>query len=59
MEQVVGMILKIIKLHARKLAGSDLKDAVLAIPPSWGWRSKMALINAAYIADLSILGLIN
>jgi molecular chaperone DnaK (HSP70) len=53
------MILKNIKLHASKQAGSDIKDAVLAIPPSWGWRSKMALINAAYIADLSILGLIN
>jgi molecular chaperone DnaK (HSP70) len=59
LEQLVGMILKNIKLHANHQAGSDIKDAVLAIPPSWGWKSKMALINAASIADLSVLGLIN
>jgi molecular chaperone DnaK (HSP70) len=53
------MILKNVKLHASHQAGSDIKDAVLSIPPNWGWRSKMALINAANIADLSILGLIN
>jgi len=59
LEQLVGMILKNIKLHASNQAGSDIKDAVLAIPPSWGWKSKMALINAANIAELSVLGLIN
>lgn len=59
LEQLVGMILKNIKLHASHQAGSDIKDAVLSVPPNWGWKSKMALINAANIADLSILGLIN
>ncbi len=53
------MILKDIKFHASRQAGSDIKDSVLAIPPSWGWKSKMALINAANIAELSVLGLIN
>lgn len=53
------MILKSVKLQASQQAGSDIKDAVLAVPPNWGWKSKMALINAAHIADLSILGLIN
>jgi hypothetical protein len=31
----------------------------MAIPANWGWKAKMALVNAASIADLSILGLIN
>jgi len=53
------MILKSIKTHASAQAGSEIKDAVLSIPASWGWKSKTALINAAQIADLSILGLIN
>lgn len=53
------MILKNIKFHASNQAGSEIKDSVLAIPPNWGWKSKMALINAAHIADLSILALIN
>lgn len=53
------MILKNIKLHATQQAGSEIKDAVLAIPANWGWKSKMALINAASIADLSILALAN
>jgi len=53
------MILKNIKLHAGNQAGSNIKDCVLSIPPSWGWKSKIALINAAYIADLHVLGLIN
>lgn len=46
-------------MQASHQAGSDIKDAVLAVPANWGWKSKMALVNAAHIADLSILGLIN
>lgn len=53
------MILKNIKAHASRQAGSDIKDTVLSIPPNWGWKAKMALINAASIADMSVLGLIN
>jgi hypoxia up-regulated 1 len=53
------MILKNIKLHASHQAGSDIKDCVISIPPNWGWKSKITLINAAYIADLHVLGLIN
>ena len=53
------MILKNVKLHASVQAGSDIKDTVLSIPSSWGWRSKMALLNAASIAELSVLGLVN
>lgn len=32
---------------------------MLSIPANWGWKAKLALINAAHIADLSVLGLIN
>jgi hypothetical protein len=32
---------------------------VLSIPANWGWKAKLVLINAAHIADLSVLGLIN
>lgn len=53
------MILRNIKLHASNQAGSDIKDTVLAVPANWGWKSRMTLINAANIAELSVLGLIN
>ena len=53
------MILKSIKLHASLQANSQIKDTVLAIPANWGWKAKTALINAAAIAELYVLGLIN
>jgi len=53
------MILKNIKLHAINQAGSEIKDCVLAVPASWEWKSKLALINAAGIAGLNVLGLVN
>ena len=53
------MILKNIKKYSSQQAGSDIKDAVITGPPHWGFKAKFALINAAYLADLSVLGLIN
>jgi molecular chaperone DnaK (HSP70) len=53
------MIIKNIKILASQQAESDIKDCVFSIPPNWGWKAKMALINAANIADLSVLGLVN
>jgi hypoxia up-regulated 1 len=53
------MILKNLKKLGNIQAGSDIKDAVLAIPANWGFKAKMSLVNAAYLADLSILGIIN
>lgn len=53
------MILKNIKIHASHQAGTDIKDVVLSIPANWGFKAKMSLVNAAYLADLSVLGLIN
>ena len=53
------MILKNIKKYSSGQAGSDIKDAVLTVPAHWGFKSRIALVNAASIADLSVLGLIN
>lgn len=53
------MILKNVKKYSSQQAGSDIKDAVLTVPAHWGFKAKFAFINAAYLADLSILGLIN
>ena len=59
LEQLVGMILKNIKKYGSAQAGSDLKDAVLTVPAHWGFKSRLTLVNAAAIADLNVLGLIN
>lgn len=59
LEQVVGMILKNIKVLASHQAGTDIRDVVLSVPSNWGFKAKTSLVNAANLADLSVLGLIN
>lgn len=51
--------MKNIKKYSSDQAGSDIKDAVLTVPAHWGFKARMALVNSAYLADMSILGLIN
>ena len=51
--------MKNIKKYGSAQAGSDIKDAVLTVPAHWGFKSRMALVNSAYIADLSPLGVVN
>ncbi len=51
--------MKNIKKFSSAQANSDIKDAVLTVPAHWGFKSRMALVNAAYIADLSALGVVN
>lgn len=53
------MILKNIKQLASHQAGTDIRDVVLSVPENWGFHAKMSLVNAAYLADFSVLGLIN
>lgn len=53
------MIFRNIKEHASKQAGTDIRDVVLTVPSHWGFKAKMSLVNSAYLADLSVLGLIN
>ena len=52
------MIIKNIKKYSSTQAGSDIKDAVMTVPAHWGFKARMSLVNAAYLADLSVLGLI-
>ena len=60
LEQVVGMILRNIKQLASHQAGTDdIRDVVLSVPSNWGFHAKMSLVNAAYLAEFSVLGLIN
>ena len=59
LEQLVGMILKNVKKYSSAQAGSDIKDAVLTVPAHWGFKARLALVNAAAIADLNALSLIN
>lgn len=58
-EQLIGMILKNIKSHASKQAGTEIRDCVITVPASWGPASRTAIINAAYIADLAVLSVLN
>jgi molecular chaperone DnaK (HSP70) len=44
---------------ASQQAGTDIRDAVLSVPSNWGFHSKLSLVNAANLADFSVLGLIN
>lgn len=53
------MILKNIKEHASKQAGTEIRDCVLTVPSDWGLGARTALINAAYIADLAVLSIMN
>jgi hypoxia up-regulated 1 len=53
------MILKNIKKYGSAQAESDIRDAVLIVPAHWGFKSRLALVNAASLADLNVLGLLN
>lgn len=53
------MILRNIKQLASLQAGTDIRDVVLSVPSNWGFHAKMSLVNAAYLAEFSVLGLIN
>lgn len=53
------MILKNIKNHASHQAGTGIRDVVLTVPADWGFKAKMSLVNAAHLAQLSVLSLIN
>lgn len=52
------MILRNIKHLASHQAGTDIRDVVLSVPSNWGFHAKMSLVNAAYLAEFSVLGLI-
>lgn len=53
------MILKTIKQHASKQAGTGVRDCVLTVSSDWGVAARTALINAAYIAELAVLSVVS
>lgn len=53
------MILKNIKSHASKQAGTEIRDCVITVPASWGVAARTTIINAAYVADLAVLSVLN
>ncbi len=67
-EEIVGMILRRAKKLAEKQSGNkvinvditfDFQDCVITIPNDWNQNQMRALIDAAKIAALNPLGLIN
>lgn len=53
------MILRNLKSHASQQADSSIKDCVITVPANWGPKARASLVNSAYLAGLSVLGLTN
>ncbi|KAH3762417.1 heat-shock protein 70 [Pelomyxa schiedti] len=58
-EQVVAMLLGKLKTTTEKSIGTKVKDVVISVPGFWTDRQRRALLDAAEIADLNVLKLIN
>jgi hypoxia up-regulated 1 len=56
---MVAMILKHIKKLASTQADSEIRDLVLTVPSNWDFPARMSLVNAAHIAGLSVLAMVN
>jgi len=57
-EQVVGMMLQKIK-HTLKANGASTNDMVITVPTYFTQQEKKALLNAARIAEINVLKLLN
>lgn len=58
-EEIVAMSLQHIIKIAETDAESPVKDCVLTVPPYWTHRERQALVDAAEIAGLNVLSLLN
>ena len=58
-EEIVAMSLQHIMKIAESDAESPVKDCVITVPPYWTHRERQALIDAAEIAGLNVLSLLN
>jgi molecular chaperone DnaK (HSP70) len=58
-EEIVSMILKNAKQLAEKAAGEALTDCVIAIPPQFNTRQRIALLDAAKLAGFNPIAFIN
>lgn len=58
-EEVVAMSLQHIMKIAEADAESPVKDCVITVPPYWTHRERQAMLDAAEIAGLNVLSLVN
>jgi hypoxia up-regulated 1 len=58
-EEIVAMSLQHIMKIAETDAESPVKDCVITVPPFWSHRERQALLDAAEIAGLNVLSLLN
>ena len=58
-EEIIAMILRDAKDLAKRAAKEEVVDCVVSVPPQFGIREKMALLDALRLANLNPLGLIN
>lgn len=58
-QDLVGVILGYAKSIASKVSTSAVKDCVIAIPPFYNQRQRQAIHDAARLAGLNVLALIN
>lgn len=58
-EELVGSLLYYARTIAEAQAGGPVVDAVITVPAFYGQRQRQALVDAAGLAGLNVLGLIN
>ncbi|KRX01822.1 hypothetical protein PPERSA_00532 [Pseudocohnilembus persalinus] len=58
-EEVVGQIFKYAKTLSEKMAGSEIKDCVVTVPPHWTFARRAALVDAVQLSGLQVLNLIS
>jgi hypoxia up-regulated 1 len=58
-EEIVAMSLQHVMKIAEADAGSPVKDCVLTVPDYWTHRERQALLDAAELAGLNVLSLVN
>jgi len=58
-EELVAMSLEHIRILCEEDAGVPIKDAVIAVPEFWTQKERQALLDAADVAGLNVLTLIN
>jgi len=58
-EEIAAMLFTYCRRIAESHAQQPITDAVVAVPPQFGQQQRKALFDAAQLADLSILGLVN
>lgn len=58
-EEIIADLLKYLKINASNIIGQDIKKAVITVPAYFDEAARQATKNAAYLAGLEVLRLIN